>query len=162
MGRKAKLAVIKHLEGNPGKKRIPAPGVSAKGGPFIPDHVSDDAHACMEIIRQSMPVEVYSRLDSFELTAFATAWAIHKYATIQINSPDFEWMETIAAGTKKPNPWLAVLNEQVRAMVMLGDRLGLDPKSRAALRTPAEQPKSKFADLTGTTVQNESSDSLNC
>jgi len=41
-------------------------------------------------------------------------------------------------------------NQQAQIMAALGDRLGLDPKSRAALKMPsAKQRKSKFAGLLG-------------
>ena len=45
------------------------------------------------------------------------------------------------------------MNQQAAIMAALGDRLGLDPKSRAAMKLPdAKQRKSKFAGLMGATA----------
>jgi phage terminase small subunit len=107
-----------------------------------------------------MPAGIYSALDSFILSAFATAWALHKLAAHKINDPEFQHVYEIGdAGAKAQSPWLAILNKQAMLMASLGDRLGLDPKSRAALKLPgAKQRKSKFAGLIG---QNGLSNSLN-
>ncbi|OYU92332.1 MAG: hypothetical protein CFE29_03135 [Bradyrhizobiaceae bacterium PARB1] len=101
----------------------------------------------------SMPAGVYSALDSFILSAFATAWALHKLAAHKINDPAFEHIIEVGDnGAQAQSPWLAILNKQAALMATLGDRLGLDPKSRAALKLPgAKQRKSKFAGLLGQT-----------
>ncbi len=65
------------------------PGEPESGEPFIPEHLSDDARGCIETIKMSMPSNIYSVLDSFILSAFATAWALHKLAAHKINAPDF-------------------------------------------------------------------------
>jgi hypothetical protein len=60
-------------------------------------------------------------------------------------------------GAEMQSPWLAILNKQAALMATLGDRLGLDPKSRAALKLPgAKQQKSKFAGLIGQTASSPS------
>lgn len=158
-GPRKKLPALTKLEGNPGKRAIEEFGIEAQGEPFIPDHLSDDAQGCIEVIRRSMPAKVYSALDSFLLAAFGTAWAIHKQAAHEINSPDFEWTVVNSAGSLAPNPWLKILNGQAQLIASLGDRLGLDPKSRAALKLPgAKQQRSKFDGLIG---RSASSPSLN-
>jgi phage terminase small subunit len=56
------------------------------------------------------------------------------------------------------SPWLKILNAQAALLASLGDRLGLDPKSRAALKLPgARQKRSKFAGLIGQTGLSNSS-----
>ncbi|WP_312017279.1 P27 family phage terminase small subunit [Bradyrhizobium sp. AUGA SZCCT0176] len=119
----------------------------------MPEHLSDDARGCIEVIKQSMPANIYSALDSFLLSAFGTAWALHKLAAHTINDPNFEHVITVGDnGAEAQSPWLAILNKQAALMASLGDRLGLDPKSRAALKLPgAKQRKSKFAGLLGQT-----------
>ena len=158
-GPKPKLAALSKLDGNPGKRVIEESGIEALGEPFIPEHLSDDARGCIEVIKASMPSTVYSALDSFLLSAFVTAWALHKLAAHKINDPSFEHVITVGDnGAEAQSPWLAILNKQAALMASLGDRLGLDPKSRAALKLPgAKQKKSKFAGLLG---QNGSSPSL--
>lgn len=159
-GPKPKLAALEKLEGNPSKRVIEESGIEALGEPFIPEHLSDDARGCIAVIKASMPMTVYSALDSFILSAFATAWALHKLAAHKINAPDFEHVIKVGdGGAEMQSPWLAILNKQAALMATLGDRLGLDPKSRAALKLPnAKQRKSKFAGLLG---QSGSSPSLN-
>lgn len=150
MGRRKKLAVIEAIEGNPGKRAIEASGIEALGEPFIAEHLMDDARGCIEVIKQSMPAKIYSALDSFHLAAFAMAWAIHKKAALEISNPEFAWIVTNSAGSATQSPWIKMLNGQAQIMASLGDRLGLDPKSRAALKLPAaNQQKSKFAGLIG-------------
>ncbi|MBR1230220.1 P27 family phage terminase small subunit [Bradyrhizobium sp. AUGA SZCCT0176] len=152
-GPKPKLAALEKLEGNPSKRVIEESGIEALGEPFVPEHLSDDARGCIEVIKQSMPANIYSALDSFLLSAFGTAWALHKLAAHTINDPNFEHVITVGDnGAEAQSPWLAILNKQAALMASLGDRLGLDPKSRAALKLPgAKQRKSKFAGLLGQT-----------
>jgi phage terminase small subunit len=158
-GPKPKLAAFERLEGNPGKRIIEESGIEALGQPFVAEHLMDDARGCIEVIKASMPSSVYSALDSFLLAAFGTTWALHKRAALEISSPDFEHVYSVnESGALAQNPWLSILNKQAMQLASLGDRLGLDPKSRAALKLPnAKQKKSKFDGLIG---QNGSSASL--
>ena len=97
-----------------------------------------------------MPPSVYSALDSFLLSAFAMAWMIHKRAAHEIGNPGFVWIVKNATGGQTPSPWIKILNQQAMILASLGDRLGLDLKSRAALKLPdARQKQSKFEGLIG-------------
>ena len=99
-----------------------------------------------------MPPSVYSALDTFLLSAFGMAWAIHKRAAHEIADPGFVWIVRNATGGQTPSPWVKILNQQAQILASLGDRLGLDPKSRAALKLPAaRQQRSKFEGLIGQT-----------
>jgi phage terminase small subunit len=154
MGRRKKLAEIDHLEGNPGRRLIEESGIEALGAPFIPEHLSDDARGCIEVIQANMPTNIYSALDSFILAAFGTAWAIHKKATLVISDPNFQWIDKSKRGAGVENAWIRIARQQAALMATLGDRLGLDPKSRAALKMPdSRQRKSKFAGLLGINSQ---------
>lgn len=156
MGRRKKLAELDRLEGNPSRRLIEESGIEALGEPFIPEHLSDDARGCIDVIKQAMPPNIYSALDSFLLSAFATAWAIHKKATHVISDPKFQWIEASKRGAGVESAWIKMQRQQAALMASLGDRLGLDPKSRAALKMPdASKRKSKFAGLLG--VQSYSS-----
>jgi P27 family predicted phage terminase small subunit len=149
-GPRKKLAELDRLDGNPSHRLIEETGVEALGSPFIPEHLCDDARGCIDIIRQSMPSSVYSALDSFLLSAFAMAWVTHKHATHEINAPGFQWTTASKRGSPQVSPWIRMANQQAAIMATLSDRLGLDPKSRAALKLPAaKQRKSKFAGLLG-------------
>jgi hypothetical protein len=148
-GPQKKLAAIKILEGNPGKRIIEESGIEALGTPFIAEHLLEDARGCIAVVQASMPGSVYCALDSFQLAAFGMAWAIHKRAAFEISNPDFSWIVVNASGTLTPSPWLKVLNAQASLLATLGDRLGLDPKSRSALKLPSQRKRSKFAGLIG-------------
>lgn len=158
-GPRKKLTAFEMLEGNPGKKIIRALGIEALGEPFIAEHLMDDARGCIEVIKRSMPLKVYSALDSFLLAAFGMAWAAHKRASIEISNPKFEWVTVRSNGSPCVSPWFKLLDKQAIMMASIGDRLGLDPKSRNAMQLPkAQQQQSKFAGLIG---QSKSSTSLN-
>jgi phage terminase small subunit len=145
-GPRKKLAEIDRLEGNPGRRLIEETGIEALGSPFIPEHLSDDARGCIEVIQAN----IYSALDSFILSAFGTAWAIHKKATLVISDPNFVWIDQSKRGAGVESAWIRIARQQAALMASLGDRLGLDPKSRAALKMPdTKQRKSKFAGLLG-------------
>ena len=59
------------------------------------------------------------------------------------------------------NTWLAIMSKQAMMMASLGDRLGLDPGSRAALKLPdARQQKAQFAGLIGQSGSSNSSSVL--
>ena len=149
-GPQPKLAAIKRLEGNPGQYPIEESGIEGLGEPFVAEHLMDDARGCIDVIKQSMPARIYSALDSFHLAAFGMAWAIHKKAAIEISNPKFEWTVPNSTGAQAPSPWIKILNGQAALIATLGDRLGLDPKSRAALKLPdARQRRSKFHGLLG-------------
>lgn len=151
-GPRGKPAALSALEGNPGKRLIEESGIEALGEPFVAEHLMDDARGCIEVIKASMPSNIYSALDSFHLAAFGMAWAIHKKAALEISNPEFRWIVTNSAGSETQSPWIKMLNGQSAILASLGDRLGLDPKSRAALKLPgAKQRKSKFAGLLGQT-----------
>jgi P27 family predicted phage terminase small subunit len=145
-----KPAALRRLEGNPGRRPIEDCGIEAQGAPFIPEHLCDDARGVIDCIKASMPPSVYSALDSFLLAAFGMAWAIHKRAAHEIGAPGFQWTTASKRGSPQASPWIRIANQQAGIMAALGDRLGLDPKSRTALKLPdAKQRKSKFAGLMG-------------
>ena len=56
-----------------------------------------------------MPPGIYSALDTFLLSAFATAWTLHKMAAIEVSNPKFEWITTNTKGTQVPSPWVRIL-----------------------------------------------------
>lgn len=96
MGRPRKSPMARRLEGNPGKRPIPESAVSASGTVIAPDHLSDDATACIETIKRSLPPKTYASCDTFLLAAYATAWAEHKRCVEEVNRPEFGDVECLA------------------------------------------------------------------
>ena len=150
-GPKKKLAQLENMEGNPGKRKVMAPTISATGEPFVPDHLHSDAQACIELIKKLMPPGVYGAVDGFALSGYATAWAWHKRAVHEMNHPKFKPLVKGASGQDTPNPWFRILREQNATMMAWGDRLGLDPKSRQSLQMidGDKAKRSKFDGLMG-------------
>lgn len=138
---------VQALKGNPGKRKKRAPSIRPNGDVYIPNYLDDDARECFEMIVSAMPPSTYSATDAGAIAVYAAAWADHKRAT--------EALKTLPAlvpgstGNLSVNPWFKIKNEAARIMMAMGDRLGLDPKSRAGLVAPEEKPKSKFAGLIG-------------
>jgi P27 family predicted phage terminase small subunit len=147
MGRHKRLPELKRLEGNPGKRPIEDLLIVPDGTAFAPEHLDDDATACLELIRGQMPPNVYASVDSFALSAFATAWAIHKRASLALQGE--ELVVEGAKGGQVKNPLVDIINSQGRLMVSLGARLGLDPVARLGLKMPPERQRSKFDGLLG-------------
>ena len=109
-GPRKKLPYLEALEGFPGKAAIAEAGieVEASGEPYIAEHLPDDARGVIEIIKDSMPLRVYSRLDSFLLTAFGMAVVIHQRAAFEIANPSFECVvKGRDKGAAVLSPWLA-------------------------------------------------------
>jgi phage terminase small subunit len=157
-GPRPKLPEVDRLDGNPSRRVMVDSGIEALGDVFVPEHLADDAQACIEVIKRSMPPKIYSALDSFVLAAFAAAWAVHKRAAHEMNNPEFEWVVVSAQGTKQPSPWIKIANQQAALLASLGDRLGLNPKARAALHVEsAAKAVSKFDGLIGQTGLSPSS-----
>ena len=150
MGRPRKSPDERRLEGNPGKRDIPIDIFVPEGAPFVPDHLHEDAQACAEHIIKAFKTKRLTAADSYALSAFATAWAWHKAATHEMNSPDFLPVVPGSTGNLAPNPWFKILNEQARIMLQYAQKLYLTPRDRAGIPGASEEkPVSKFDGLIG-------------
>jgi P27 family predicted phage terminase small subunit len=155
-GPKPKLAAIEKLEGNPTKKPIRPPVVVAKGVPFVPDYLSDDAKACAEGIIRSMPDGVYSAADSGLIADYAVAWSLKKSALAELEREGL--IVEGSTGQLRQNPCISIIADMMRLNMAQGDRLGLDPKARQALQVQLEEkPASKFDGLIEQTGSSHSS-----
>ena len=144
-GPRKKLPTLEKIEGNPGKRTIlDEIGLEAVGDVFVPEHLHEDAQACIEVIRRSMPPKTYAALDSYQLSVFASAWALHKRAAHEISNPDFQHLVLNAAGSLAKNPWIDILNGQARVLMSSGDRLGLDPKGKGVAKTPVRKARQQI------------------
>lgn len=123
------------------------------GAPFIPPHLHDDAQLCAEqIIEVFSTVKHLSKLDSYLLSVFASAWAWHKQAMEAMNDPDFEpIVVSPKTGAEKASPWFAIAAQQANIMLAISPKLYLSPADRMTLNIgrQGDQPKSKFDGLLG-------------
>lgn len=135
------------LKGNPGKRKLRAPSVRPTGDLVIPNYLDGDALECFKMILAAMPPETYAATDTGALAVYSVAWADHKRATEALKTEPP--LVPGAKGGLVKNPWFTIRSDAARIMMATGDRLGLDPKARAALAPQREKPKSKFAGLIG-------------
>lgn len=157
-GRPRKSSAERFLSGRKGRT-IPGLVFIPDGAPFTPDHLADDAKACVEHLKSVIPAGVLTSVDSYLLAAFATAWAWHKAATEEMSQPGFQPLLATKKGQVQ-NPWFRILSDQSRTMLSLATKLYLTPADRTSIHLDySEQHKSKFDGLLG--AQTESSSSLN-
>lgn len=141
-GRPKKPAILKHLEGPKRGHGEPIDAIiEFLGAPFTPEHLSDDARGCIEVIRQSVPPKVFSCLDSFLLASFGIAWAAHKEATIRLFGGTEEWIYETENGRKVKNPWFDLLVNTTHMMVSAGTALCITPATRSKLAAVLQGPQ---------------------
>lgn len=138
---------IQALKGNPGKRKIRTNSIVPKGDVAVPNYLEGDARECFDLIVAAMPPSTYAVTDTGGVAVYAIAWADHKRATIALKTE--KPLVVGSTGNLTPNPWFKIRNEAARIMMSMGDRLGLDPKSRAGLSPSDKKPKSKFKGLLG-------------
>ncbi|MDX0210959.1 phage terminase small subunit P27 family [Sinorhizobium meliloti] len=142
---------IQALKGNPGKRKKRAPSIKPAGETVIPNYLQGDALACFKMITAAMPPGYFASTDTGSIAVYAAAWADHKAAVSALAVEPA--IVDGSTGNKQPNPWFKIKNEAARIMMAMGDRLGLDPKSRAALSPPEEKRSSKFSGLIGRSAE---------
>lgn len=135
------------LKGNPGKRVKRPASIRPAGDVYIPNYLEGDARDCFEMIVKAMPPSMYASTDVGGISVYATAWADHKRATEALKTEPP--LVPSARGGLVANPWFRIRSDAARIMMAMGDRLGLDPKARAAISSPEQEKKSKFAGLIG-------------
>lgn len=136
-GPKPKSAVLKVLEGNPGRRLIIEP-VKATGTAKLPKHLSSEAKTIWRRIMFSMPKNFYSGADREVLAAYCEACAQHKQATERLKSADVPIWEDEHG---KQHPARATQQANARLICSLGTRLNLSPGDRANSGTNKELSK---------------------
>lgn len=138
---------VQALKGNPGKRKKRPASVRPDGDVYIPNYLEGDAKDCFEMIVAAMPPSTYASTDVGGIAVYAVAWADHKRATEALKTEPP--LVPSSRGGLVANPWFRIRSDAARIMMAIGDRLGLDPKSRAGLSAPQDKPKSKFSGLIG-------------
>jgi len=77
MARHRKPAVVRKLEGNPGKRKIvdDLPGL---GKPVIPAHLSLDEQACWRAVVRSLPEGILTSADTQCIERMSVAWSTYR------------------------------------------------------------------------------------
>jgi phage terminase small subunit len=140
------------------------------GTAFAPEHLHEDAQACIEhILRCYGKFKEVKEIDTYALSTFATAWAWHKAAVHRMNARDFEPITKTSRGHGEvPNGWFKILWESSRVMTSLMGKLFLSPQDRYVPSAGKVESSGKFAGLLGNAAaiatraeRRESSASLN-
>ncbi len=139
-GRKPKPTVLKVLEGNPGKRPLNEAEPVPDGLPVKPDDLSGYAVEVWHRLIKVMPPGIYTGAESDVLARYCRACDLSKEASIKLSE------EGVVNGGVV-NPWMRVLNEQVKIIASLGSQLGCSPSARVNLKVPPAKVGSKFAGL---------------
>lgn len=160
-GRKPKPLALHRLEGTAPRMRVYEDQITigTELPPAKPLAVEDDPIQSAEWDRiiEAVPPEFYNALDS-------TALAVYVQARARLFEADRELVEngSVISVDKmsksgeiytvlERNPSFDIWKQAAETVLKCADRLGLAPgaRSRLAIRSPNEAPKSKFGDLLG-------------
>jgi P27 family predicted phage terminase small subunit len=146
MARHRKPSIIKELEGNRGKRPIPAE-MAPIGQPEAPAHLTAEQLDRWQDIVSSLPVELLSRADHQVLERMAVAWAAFRQTTILINQAGL----LTRGQNNEPvrNPLLAVRKLATTEMEACGAMLGLSPVARTRLIAPEQENTDPLTVLLG-------------
>src|SRR5262249_19175102 len=106
-GPRGKLQALEALEGYPSRKAVlEDSGIIGFGEPELVTELCKAAEDCFHTIKLSMPPQIYAKMDSYLISAYAMTWAIMTRAHQEINSADFAWIVYSAKGVPSESPWL--------------------------------------------------------
>lgn len=135
MGRPAKPAALKKVDGNPGKRKINEKEINFEAENLVnikpPEDLNKEAKKMWVKITKSLPEDLLKNVDFIILKSLCIAYEIHKMAYEKIKK---EGLITISPnGMPMQNAYLPILNKQTEIMQKLGSQLGLSPVARARL-----------------------------
>ena len=149
-GRKPKPTRQKKLEGNPGKRKLPAaepvlPPLAAGA----PAELEGDAAALREWARLDGMLRssrVLSEGDRASLVALCQQWS--RYLEANRNVAGSGMVVRSPSGYPMPNPFIAIANKSLQMCVKLWAEFGLTPSSRTRVAAredaPADDPFAEF------------------
>ena len=153
MGRHAKPAALKLLQGNPGKRKLPKDGPAPAPLAEVPDPPDWLGEWGVEIWAVVAPwltqAGIMTNTDTHNLAAFCAAYQRWRDAEAEVATAGVT--VTDKKGVLKKNPACTVINESLRQMATFGGSLGLDPASRARLTGGGgkEKPQNPFLLIKG-------------
>lgn len=143
MGRKAKPTAQRALEGNPGHRplneREPTPPPLTESFDTPPAIVGNEPAAAAEWLRLAPMLRrcrQVTEADRAALIACCLEWAHYEKAIGQ-RVPE---IVTARSGYAMPNPWIAIANKALAALVKLWAELGLTPSSRSRVQVDGPGP----------------------
>jgi P27 family predicted phage terminase small subunit len=129
MGRPAKPAEIRLLEGSRRHDGKQPPSVRAPGEPLPPAHLTAEQRAAWEALKLMCPVKL-GLADSLILERGARAWVLAKRASETLEGA---MLLRSGSGDVKKNPASAILRMANEELAKVGAELGLSPLARSRL-----------------------------
>ena len=132
-GRKPKPTALKKLEGNPGKRPLNEmepvpPTVSLK----CPRHMLPEAQKEWKRLAPIlMNMGLLTAADAVPFEGYCTAYARWREAQDEITRHGSIYKDQ--EGRIRPNPYIAIANQQMREIKSLAAEFGLTPSNRAAM-----------------------------
>jgi P27 family predicted phage terminase small subunit len=146
MGVGKKPAVIRELEGNRGKRPIPAE-LPTVGRPEPPEGLNEAQLERWHDIVASLPDEFLSRADVQTLERMAIAWTAFRETTALINKSGM--LVKGIHGEVVRNPAWAIRRQATQEMQDCGNALGLSPLARTRLTAPEAEDQDPLTVLLG-------------
>ena len=132
-GRKPKPSALKRLEGNPGKRPLnelePMPPVTELCGP---EHMLPEAkQEWKRLAPILMGMGLLTAADAVPFEGYCTAYARWLEAQEEITRHGSIYKDN--EGRIRPNPYIAIANQQMREIKSLAAEFGLTPSNRSAM-----------------------------
>ena len=132
-GRKPKTSALKRLEGNPGKRPLnelePIPPVI---GLTCPKHLLPEAKKEWKRLAPIlMGMGLLTAADAVPFEGYCTAYARWLEAQEEITRHGSIYKDS--EGRIRPNPYIAIANQQMREIKSLAAEFGLTPSNRSAM-----------------------------
>jgi P27 family predicted phage terminase small subunit len=146
-GRKPKPTARKRLEGNPGKRALPAhePQPPAQAQTFsaddLPPELADSPVAAAEWLRLApmlYRIRLVTDADRSALLALCLEWARYLDASAQVRK--LGMVVKAPSGYPMPNPFLSIATKALAGCLKLWPELGLTPSGRVRLADPSNDP----------------------
>lgn len=132
-GRKPKPTALKKLEGNPGRRPL---NESAPVPPTValrcPKHLLPEARKEWKRLAPIlMGVGLLTAADAVPFEAYCTSYARWLEVQAKITEEGSTYVDP--QGRIRPNPYIAIANQQLREIKSLAAEFGLTPSNRAAM-----------------------------
>ena len=133
MGRKPKPTALKKLEGNPGKRHLnelePVPPTMELK---CPSHLLPEAKKeWKRLAPRLMSIGLLTAADAVPFEGYCTAYARWLEAQAEITRHGSIYKDH--EGRIRPNPYIAIANQQMREIKSLAAEFGLTPSNRTAM-----------------------------
>ena len=135
-GRPPKPTQLKVLEGNPGKRRLPATepqpstGVSSRPSWLLPEAKRE----WMRIVPELERLGLLTRVDRAALAAYCQCWARYVEAEADISENGLTFITD--KGYEGPRPAVGMAVKMLEKMSLYAGKFGLSPADRVKLATP--------------------------